>query len=187
VLGDEAHPGIATGVDDGLRGVEEAERKKTLAQVEPDPLDGIELGAVWRQHDKGYAGRHDKVVAHVPAGAVDDHDEMRVRRAGSGDLMKEDLHRCGVDGRQHQRDVLACRRTDRREDVGPEVAELLHARRALAASPPAMADPALVSDARLIGEPKLDPFAWMLRCDGRYLVSKAPFLKASCASTSRFG
>jgi hypothetical protein len=167
--------------------VEEAEREEALAQVEPNALDRVEFGRVGREDDKGDVRGHDEVAAQVPAGAVDDHDEMRVRRAGSGDLIEEDLHRRGVDGWQHQRDILACRRTDRGEDVGPKIAELLHARRTLAAPPPAVADPALVADPCLIGKPKLDPFARMLRRDGGYLVSKPPFLKASCASGSFFG
>jgi hypothetical protein len=65
------------------------------------------IGAVRRQHDEGDAGRHDEVAAHVPADAVEDHDEMRVRRPGCGYVVEEDLHRGGVDARQHQRDVLA--------------------------------------------------------------------------------
>lgn len=112
---------------------------------------------------------------------------MRIRRPRCGDLIKEDLHGGGVDRRQNQRDVLAGGRADRGEDVGPEVAELLDARRALAAAPPAVADPALVADPGLVGEPQLDPLVGMLRGDGGYLVGKPPFLKAACASGSFFG
>ncbi len=102
-------------------------------------------------------------------------------------MVEEDLHRGGIHGRQNQRNVLARRRADRGEDVGPEVAELLHARRALATAPPAVADPALVADPGLVGEPQLDPLVGMLRRDGGYLVGKPPFLNAACASGSVFG
>jgi hypothetical protein len=56
-----------------------------------------------------------------------------------------------------------------------EVADLLHARRALAAAPPAVADPALVADPGLVGEPQLDPLARMLCCGGGYLLGKPSF------------
>ncbi len=61
------------------------------------------------------------------------------------------------------------------EDNGkcPEAADLLHARRTLAAPPPAVADPALVAGPRRIGEPQFDPFSRMLRRDGRYLGQQA--------------
>ena len=90
-----------------------------------------------------------------------------------------DLHRGGVHGRQHQRDVLPCGGADRGEDVGPEVAELLHAR-PLATAPPAVADPALVADPSLVGEPQLDPLVDDAPRGG-YLVGEPPFLKAACA------
>ena len=86
-------------------------------------------------------------------------------------MIEEDLHRGGVHGRQHQRDVLPCGGADRGEDVGPEVAELLHARRALATAPPAVADPALVADPSLVGEPQLDPLVGMTR-RGRWLPGR---------------
>ena len=88
---------------------------------------------------------------------------------------------------QDEGDVLAGGGADRGEDVGPLVAELLDAGRPLAAPPPAMADPALVADPRLVLEPQLDPLAGMGGGDLGYACSKPPFLKASCASTSRFG
>jgi hypothetical protein len=102
-------------------------------------------------------------------------------------MIEEDLHRGGVDARQHQRDVFARGRPDRGEDVGPEVADLLHARRPLAAPPPAVAEPALVADPGLVGEPQLDPLARMLGRGGGYLLGEPPLLKASCASGSFLG
>jgi hypothetical protein len=100
---------------------------------------------------------------------------MRVCGPCCTDMIEEDLHRGGVDAWQHQRGVLARGRPDRGEDVGPEVADLLHARRALAAAPPAVADPALVADPGLVGEPQLDPLARMLCCGGGYLLGKPSF------------
>jgi hypothetical protein len=115
----------------------------------------------------------------VPAGAVEHQNEVCIGQAGGGEFVEEDLHGGGVDRRQHQRDVLAGGWTNRREDVGPEIAELLKSRRTLAAPPPAMADPTLVADPGLIREPQLDPLVGILCADGFYLLGKPPFLKAS--------
>jgi hypothetical protein len=45
--------------------MEKPQRKEPLAQVEPDALDRVELGAVRRQHDEGDVGRHDEVAAYT--------------------------------------------------------------------------------------------------------------------------
>ena len=90
-------------------------------------------------------------------------------------MVKEDLHGGGVDCGQDKGDVLAGGGPDRREDVGPLVAELLEARRTLAPSPPAVADPALVADPRLVLEPQLDPLVGMTGGDRGYLLGKPPF------------
>ena len=123
------------------------------------------------------------------------HHHMSIGRARRGDMIEEDLHRFGVDGGKDQRDVLARGGADRGEDGGPRVAELPGAGRALAPPPPAVADPALVADPRLVPgsspgqalEPQLDPLARVARGGFGYPVGKAPFLKRSCASASRRG
>ena len=181
------HPSVAAGVDDGVGGVEQAQGEEPLTEIEPDALDRVEFGAVGGQDDQGDVYRDREVAADVPAGAVEHQDKMGVGRAGRGDMIEEDPHGGGVDGGQDQRDVLAGGGTNRGEDVGPLVAELLDAGRPLAAPPPAMADPALVADPRLVLEPQLDPFVGMVVGDFGYACGKPPFLKASCASASRFG
>ena len=95
-----------------------------------------------------------RVAADVPARAVEHQDEVGVGRSGSGEVVEEDLHRGDVDRGQHEGDVLAGGGADRGEDVGPLVAELPDAGRALSAPPPAVADPALVADPRLVFEPQ---------------------------------
>lgn len=52
-LDDEAVPGVAAASGDGLNIGEEPEREKALAQVEPDPLHGVQLRRVGRQEDEG--------------------------------------------------------------------------------------------------------------------------------------
>jgi hypothetical protein len=66
------------------------------------------------------------------------------------------------------------------------IAELPHAGQPHAASPPAVADPTLVADPCLVLEPELDPLSgWEAAISTMRAAS--PFLKASCASASRFG
>lgn len=89
----------------------------------------------------------------MPAGAVERQNEVDIGRSGRGELIEEDLHRLGIDGGKHQRDILAGRGADCGEYVGPFVAELPETWRALATLPPAMAQPALVADASLVFEP----------------------------------
>ena len=53
----EAVPGGAAGVEDVVVARPEAVREEALAQVEPDPLDRVQLGRVGRQEDRGEVGR----------------------------------------------------------------------------------------------------------------------------------
>jgi hypothetical protein len=43
-LGDEAVPGGTAGLDDGWVILKHPQREKALPQVEPDPLDRVDLG-----------------------------------------------------------------------------------------------------------------------------------------------
>ncbi len=100
---------------------------------------------------------------------------------------EEQVHDLGVDGGQHEGDVLAGGRADGGEDVGPLVADLTWARGAPAPEPPAVADPALVADAGLVLEPELEALVGM-RFGGRLQGRAEPlFLKRSCASASLCG
>jgi hypothetical protein len=147
----------------------------------------LSSGAVGRQEDQCDVGRDAELAADVPAGAVEHHDEVDVRRAGCRDVIEEHLHGADVDGRQDERDVLARRRPDRGEGEplsaigprtmasGPLVADLLQARRPLAAAPPAVAEPALVADPRRIFKPQLHPLV-RVACDGLgYAGGEPPF------------
>ena len=80
----------------------------SFTQIGPNPLNGIEFGAVgWQQHER-YVLWHVQVVDDVPAGLVHDHDGMLAWRNGRGKPaqgtkpVKEQLHCCGVQLRQHQ-------------------------------------------------------------------------------------
>jgi hypothetical protein len=127
-----------------------------LAQVEPDPLDRVQLRAVGGLDQQGDVDRDLEGMALVPAGTVEDQDEVNVGRPPGGEVVEEDLHRLGIGHRQDQCAVLAGGRADGGEDMRPAVAELLPARRPFAPPPPAVAEPTLVADPGLVFEPEFD-------------------------------
>src|SRR6056297_3356952 len=67
------------------------------------------------------------------------------------------------------------------------MALVLHARRALAARPPAVTEPPLLADAHLIHEPECHPLAGMGLGGGRQGRLEPPFSKRCCAFSSVFG
>ncbi len=83
--------------------------------------------------------------------------------------------------------VLAGGRADGGKDVGPLVADLTRVRGAPAPEPPAMTDPALVTDVGLVLEPGFEALVEVGfggRLQGR---AEPPFLKRCCASASFCG
>ena len=72
-LGGEGVPGAAAGLDDRLGVGEEAQRQEALAQIEPDPLDRVELRAVVRQRHEGEVVGDGQRALVVPAGAVESY------------------------------------------------------------------------------------------------------------------
>jgi hypothetical protein len=123
----------------------------------------------------------------MPAGAVQDEDGVHVLGQTGGEAGQEQVHHAGVDPGQHQGEVLAGGRPQGGEDVGPLIADLAKAGRTLTLEPPAMADPALVTDAGLILKPELDALARM-GGDRRPQRRWEPlFLKRCCAGASFCG
>lgn len=123
----------------------------------------------------------------MPAGAVEDEDSVHVVWQGAGEAGEKQVHDLGVDGGQHEGEVLASGRAHGGEDVGPLVALVAATRRALTPDPPAVTDPALVADAGLVLEPQLEPLLGMRRGGGLQRLAEPPFLNASRAAGSPFG
>lgn len=178
----EGIPGFATSVNDSLGVVEETERQEAFAQVEPNPLDGVELRAVWRERDQGDVAWEVGLAELVPTGTVEHDDGVGVRIQGLGEGVEEQPGGAGGDLRQDEREVVAGSWPHGAEDVGPLVSPIADPWRPLAAQPPAMADPAFVADARLVLEPELKALVGMGL--GRRLQGGAEplFLKRLCAS-----
>src|SRR5208337_2411325 len=75
---------IAAGFDNVLVGFVEPVGELVLAQIFPDVLGGIEFRRVGRQDDRRDVLRHDKVLAVMPARAIEDKRGMRAGRDGFG-------------------------------------------------------------------------------------------------------
>src|SRR3954464_9219119 len=67
-------PGLTAGLDDGVIVLEPAVREEAFAQVEPDALDRVQLGAVRRQRNRSDVGGDDEVLGAMPSGLV--HDQQ---------------------------------------------------------------------------------------------------------------
>jgi len=158
-----------------------------LPQVEPNSLDGIELGAVGREIDKRYVVRDAQRIGDVPAGLIGDKGRVLIRRERCREHIKEHLHSLGRQVRQHERKALSGRRTNGRKQMRPRIALITQAGRTLAASEPAMTHTALLSKSRLVLEPERQALAGMLGCDSVEFGLKPPFAKASRAAGFAFG
>jgi len=71
-------PSPTAGCGDLVMVVERAVGEEALPEVEPDPLDEVELGGVGRQRDQGDVVRHGPGAGAVPSGLVEIHDGVKV-------------------------------------------------------------------------------------------------------------
>ena len=149
-------PGRAAGVKDVVVGRPEPVREEALLEIEPDALDGVQLGRVGRQEDEGEIGWDAQASAGVPAGAVEDDEGMGARRHRVGELIEHQLHGGGVGDRQDQRDAGVAHRADGAEQVDRFVAEIAPAARPHPLGEPAAADPTGLADPAFIQEPDLE-------------------------------
>ena len=76
-MGSERVPGLAGSVEHRRIAVEHAMREEAFTQIEPDPLHGVEFGAVGRQREQRDVVRHGEPVRDMPAGLIEDERGMR--------------------------------------------------------------------------------------------------------------
>ncbi len=88
-----------------------------LAPVEPQPLDGVELGAEGRQRHQGDVVGHDLGAGAVPAGLDEREHGLGLRGGLSRQLGQEAAHGGGDAGR-HERHLGACSGLDGGKEVG---------------------------------------------------------------------
>ena len=149
-------PRGTAGVEDVIVGRPEAVREEALAQVEPDPLDGVQLGRVGRQEDRGDVGRDRQLFGGMPAGAIQDDDRMGAGRHGRGELVEHGLHRDRAHLGQNQGHAVVALGADRAEEVDGLVPQVAPAARADALLEPAAAGAAGLADPGLVQEPDLE-------------------------------
>jgi hypothetical protein len=141
-------------------------REEALAQVEPDALDWVELGAAGRQRQERDIVRHGELWREMPAGPVEEQHGVGAGCQLLGEGSQEQRHGLGRGAWQGQRKGLLGAGPAGGEQVEAVVALIREAGRAHAALVPAVADPALLAEPRFILAPELDLPAWMGRGDG---------------------
>ena len=162
-------------------------RHVAVAQVQPHPLDGVQLRRIgWQWHERDVGGNAER-VGPVPPGLVEDEHRVDIWSQAGAETLQKDRHGLGGDRRHHQGEVVAGGWADGGIDIGPGEAAVAQAGWALAALVPAVGDAALVAEAGLVLEPQLQPLVGVgqLRLPQRSL--QAPFLKRSCAIWSVLG
>src|SRR5215207_3533089 len=159
-LGVEPEPCFGAGIDDRLVGIEHAVAELVAAQVGPDVLERVQLGAVRRQVQQGdVVGHAQPAAGPVPSGAVDGQHGMGARGDVGADLGQVQVHHVGVGERQHERGASAAGWADRAEQVGPGIALVPRRRRPGAALGPHPGQRALLADAGLVLPPEFQRLA----------------------------
>ena len=152
-LVDELVPCLTAMIDEIVVGFEDTVGEPVVAHKLPDVLDGVELGAFWRQGDNGDVGWHEESRRHVPASLIDQEDGVGTSRDGPRDLREVQVHRLGVAGRQDQGRALALFRADSAEDVGRGGPLVTGSAGAGATLCPSAGDLVLLADTSFICEP----------------------------------
>src|SRR5262249_2681415 len=146
------------------------------------PLDRVEFRRVGRQKDQAEVLRHDEIAAGMPARLVHQHYAMRSGRHGLSELSKKQVHRGGVEPSHYQGDTGVACRAYGPNDPGRLVADITQHARGIAALPPRIASPPLLSNPRLVLAPDFKPLGFRMSLrDFPQAGSKPPFLKPCCA------
>ncbi len=125
-----------------------------LAEELPDVFDRVQLRRVGRQRQQADVLRHLEFAAGLmPAGAVQRKDGVRARGHLGADLGQMQVHRLGVDERQHEGGADPPGGTDGAEQIGPAVTLIARCARAATLVRPDVGQAALLSDPGLILPP----------------------------------
>jgi hypothetical protein len=89
-----------------------------FSQVFPDILGWVEFGAIGRQFDQRRVFRDDKIIAAMPAGAVEHDDSVSIFGHMPGDLGQVLGHGLGVGAWHDEGGTDAPGWADGTEDVG---------------------------------------------------------------------
>ena len=136
-------------------------REEACFEVEPHPLDRVQLRRIGRQRYQRDVGGYDQTTRSVPACLIEHHDSVVVRGQGRCKGIEELLHRLGVRVRHDEREAVIGAGFHGCENVGECEALVAKAGRALAAFPPHVAGSALLPDARLVLEEETNTLLFM--------------------------
>ena len=101
---------------------------------------------------------------------------MRPWRDGLSEFSKEEVHRGGIEPGHHQGDTGVAFRAYGPNDPSRLVADIAQPARGMAALPPDIAGPPLLSDPRLVLAPDFKPLGFRMGLrDFRQAGSKPPF------------
>src|SRR4030095_12860607 len=164
-LGGEAPPSLAGGIDDSLVIVMQPVREEALLEVEPHPLDRIELRRIGRQGHERDVGRHAERARVMPAGLIKHHDDVLIVGDGGSEAVEELLHRLDVGIGHDEGKAVVGAGLNASKDVGECEALIAEPRRALAALPPDMTGPTLLADPRLVLKEQADALVFMCSCN----------------------
>src|SRR5690606_1725136 len=137
------------------------QRKEALLQVEPDALDGVELGRERRQRNERDPPWHTERLAAATPRTVQHQRDVLVLGNGLRHCIEQRTRSRAVRIRQDQREGIVGAGLDGGVDVGGYIALIKEARRSLAALPPDMTDATLLPDARLVLEIQAKPLVFM--------------------------
>src|SRR5499427_7757186 len=120
----------------------------------------------------------------MPARLVHQYNAMRPGRDGLSEFINKEVHRGGIEPGHHQGDAGVASRAYGPDDPRRLVADIAQTARGMAALPPDIAGPALLSDPRLVLAPDFKPLGFGMRLrDFGQASSKPLFLKARWASS----
>jgi hypothetical protein len=157
-------------------------RETIVSEMQPEPLDRVEFGRVGRQEDEAEVSGHDEIAGGMPARLVHQHNAMRPWRDGLSEFRKKEVHRGGIEPGHHQGDTGVACRAYGPDDPSRLVTDIAQPARGMAALPPDIAGPPLLSDPRLVLAPDFKPLGFRMSLrDFRQAGSKPPFLKACWA------
>lgn len=95
-LTDQLVPSITAMIDNLVVGFEDAVGQPIIPHELPDVFDGIEFWAFgWQRDDADVLG-YDERGGHMPPGLIHEQNGMGVRRHGSSDFSKMQVHCVGI-------------------------------------------------------------------------------------------
>lgn len=154
-------------------------REAIVSEMQPSPFDRVEFGRVGRQEDEAEVFGHEEIAGGMPARLVHQHNAVCTGRDGLAELSKKEVHRGGVEPGHHQGDTGVTCRAHGPDDPSRLVADIAQPTWGIAALPPDIAGPPLLSDTCLVLAPDFKPLGFRMGLrDLRQAGSKPPFLKA---------